>query len=395
MSSSLHPAVLLLPAAVGCYKIERSVEYVEPGYTTPAGICDLECIRAEHEALVKYTRTRLPGGGAFPAESVRRMDDTTKYGWACPFLDPSREVPGTHGELPCRFGWAIPPREAFAVVEDLCDQTAEATAIDGVLSSSYTRSATWPSGLGRSGSSNTRLSFTSRDGFMLRGTWMDLASSKHSEITACRVRPGAAPFLDQNREHLLVVLRPKDVEPGSTTQIRQLEILEVGDRALLPRRYVRASTWGAASFVIYNFMKMPRGKAESAAGRAWEGRPEVVRVEVRDDKTVVRHERANPTSFWPPTVATRALSDGKWATQKYYIGESAALAAYSDETVAQMLAGDAPAPPPSPTPAPAAPSSGGLSVEALETLQKLKELQDAGVITAEEFEAKKKEILGL
>ena len=52
----------------------------------------------------------------------------------------------------------------------------------------------------------------------------------------------------------------------------------------------------------------------------------------------------------------------------------------------------APAVAPAPAPAPAAPTSVS---EAADDLLKLKELLDAGILTQEEFDAKKKQLLGL
>ena len=52
----------------------------------------------------------------------------------------------------------------------------------------------------------------------------------------------------------------------------------------------------------------------------------------------------------------------------------------------------APAAPVAPAPAPAAPTSVS---EAADDLMKLKELLDAGILTQEEFDAKKKQLLGL
>jgi len=69
-------------------------------------------------------------------------------------------------------------------------------------------------------------------------------------------------------------------------------------------------------------------------------------------------------------------------------------------TVANRMAprpGVAPAAAPAPQPVPAlqaAPARGGLSDEAIARLQKLAELQAAGILTAEEFAAQKAHILG-
>ena len=58
----------------------------------------------------------------------------------------------------------------------------------------------------------------------------------------------------------------------------------------------------------------------------------------------------------------------------------------------QMAAQQAAAPPPPPAPAPAA---GGLTDEVISQLKQLAELRDAGILTEEEFAAKKTKLLGL
>ncbi len=55
---------------------------------------------------------------------------------------------------------------------------------------------------------------------------------------------------------------------------------------------------------------------------------------------------------------------------------------------------DTPAPAPPPAAAPAAPAASG-QPDYLEELKKLAELKDAGIVTEAEFEAKKKQLLGL
>jgi hypothetical protein len=57
------------------------------------------------------------------------------------------------------------------------------------------------------------------------------------------------------------------------------------------------------------------------------------------------------------------------------------------------------APPPAPAPSvaevPAAPAAGGLTDEVIDQLKKLGELRDAGILTDDEFQAKKTQLLGL
>ncbi|RKI67699.1 SHOCT domain-containing protein [bacterium 1xD42-67] len=61
---------------------------------------------------------------------------------------------------------------------------------------------------------------------------------------------------------------------------------------------------------------------------------------------------------------------------------------------AALQASQAPQPPKAEAPA-APPAAAGLSAETVEALKQLKDLLDAGILTQEEFDAKKKQLLGL
>ena len=62
-----------------------------------------------------------------------------------------------------------------------------------------------------------------------------------------------------------------------------------------------------------------------------------------------------------------------------------------DASVAQQLAAQAPPPPP----AAVAPAAGGITDEVIGQLKQLGELRDAGILTEDEFSAKKAKLLGL
>jgi hypothetical protein len=65
-----------------------------------------------------------------------------------------------------------------------------------------------------------------------------------------------------------------------------------------------------------------------------------------------------------------------------------------DASVAQQLAAQA-SPPPPPASAAPAPAAGGITDEVIGQLKQLGELRDAGILTEEEFSAKKAKLLGL
>lgn len=69
-------------------------------------------------------------------------------------------------------------------------------------------------------------------------------------------------------------------------------------------------------------------------------------------------------------------------------------AAAEQQAAAAAAAQAAPPPPPPSAPAPA-PPAGGLTDDVVQQLRSLGELRDAGVLTEEEFAAKKAKILGI
>jgi hypothetical protein len=93
------------------------------------------------------------------------------------------------------------------------------------------------------------------------------------------------------------------------------------------------------------------------------------------------------------TVARTAVIAG---TATAVSGKVAANQAAKAQAAAPPPAA-APAPPAAPpvAEAPAAPAAGGLTDELIEQLKKLGELRDAGILTDEEFQAKKTQLLGL
>jgi hypothetical protein len=84
-----------------------------------------------------------------------------------------------------------------------------------------------------------------------------------------------------------------------------------------------------------------------------------------------------------------AVAGGVSRHQQEKAQEAAMAQAYEAEQAAP------PPPPPPPPAAPAAPAAGGISDDVVAQLQKLGELRDAGILTEEEFSAKKAQLLGL
>jgi hypothetical protein len=91
------------------------------------------------------------------------------------------------------------------------------------------------------------------------------------------------------------------------------------------------------------------------------------------------------------TVARTAVIAG---TATAVSGKVAANQAAKAQAAAPPPAA-APAPAPPVAEAPAAPAAGGLTDELIDQLKKLGELRDAGILTDEEFQAKKSQLLGI
>lgn len=74
---------------------------------------------------------------------------------------------------------------------------------------------------------------------------------------------------------------------------------------------------------------------------------------------------------------------------------SGRVAAGQQAAAQQAAAQQAAAPPVAAAPPAAPPAAGGLTDEVIEQLKKLGELRDAGILTEEEFSAKKASLLGI
>lgn len=93
------------------------------------------------------------------------------------------------------------------------------------------------------------------------------------------------------------------------------------------------------------------------------------------------------------TVARTAVIAG---TATAVSGKVAAnQAAKAQAAAPPPAAAPAPAAAPPVAEAPAAPAAGGLTDELIDQLKKLGELRDAGILTDDEFQAKKTQLLGL
>ena len=94
------------------------------------------------------------------------------------------------------------------------------------------------------------------------------------------------------------------------------------------------------------------------------------------------------------TAVSNKVSQGQAAKAQQAADAQAYQAQQQQEAMAQQMAAQqaAAAPPPPPAPAPAA---GGISDEVVGQLKQLAELRDAGILTEEEFSAKKAKLLGL
>src|SRR6476646_302265 len=93
------------------------------------------------------------------------------------------------------------------------------------------------------------------------------------------------------------------------------------------------------------------------------------------------------------TAVSNKVSQGQAAKAQQAADAQAYQAQQQQEAMAQQMAAQqaAAAPPPPPAPAPAA---GGISDEVVGQLKQLGELRDAGILTEEEFSAKKAKLLG-
>lgn len=102
----------------------------------------------------------------------------------------------------------------------------------------------------------------------------------------------------------------------------------------------------------------------------------------------------------PSLVGTAARTAVIAGTATAVSGKVAANQAAKAQAAAAAAAPVAPAPAAAPPvaeapAAPAAPAAGGLTDELIDQLKKLGELRDAGILTDDEFQAKKTQLLGL
>ena len=94
------------------------------------------------------------------------------------------------------------------------------------------------------------------------------------------------------------------------------------------------------------------------------------------------------------TAVSNKVSQGQAAKAQQAADAQAYQAQQQQEAMAQQMAAQQAAAPPPPPAAPA-PAAGGISDEVVGQLKQLAELRDAGILTEEEFSAKKAKLLGL
>jgi hypothetical protein len=94
------------------------------------------------------------------------------------------------------------------------------------------------------------------------------------------------------------------------------------------------------------------------------------------------------------TAARTAVIAGTATAVSGKVAASQQQRAAAEQQAAAAAAQAAPPPPPPAAPAPA-PPAGGLTDDVVQQLRSLGELRDAGVLTEEEFAAKKAKILGI
>ncbi len=97
----------------------------------------------------------------------------------------------------------------------------------------------------------------------------------------------------------------------------------------------------------------------------------------------------------PGLIGTAARTAVVAGTATAVSGRVASKREAKAQASAQQAQQPVPPPPPPPSPAAAAPEGDRLTDDAVDQLKKLAELRDAGVLTDEEFAAKKASILGI
>lgn len=132
-------------------------------------------------------------------------------------------------------------------------------------------------------------------------------------------------------------------------------------------------------------MRMRRRRVMLVGGMiaiAVAGTGTAIKLSQQDAERIEQHTGKQPEDLTEAELET-ALNDLEIDTEELSDAEVAAIEAADAEPAAA-----APTPPPTPAESPAQP-------DYIHELQRLAELLDKGIITTEEFEAKKKQLLGL
>lgn len=119
------------------------------------------------------------------------------------------------------------------------------------------------------------------------------------------------------------------------------------------------------------------------------GTASAVKMSQKDAQRIEAHTGKKPEDLTEQELEA-AINDLDIETQELSDADVAAIESAEAEPAAQALAAAAPA-----QPAPAQPAPEPATPDYISELKKLAELRDMGILTAEEFEAKKKQLLGL
>jgi len=122
------------------------------------------------------------------------------------------------------------------------------------------------------------------------------------------------------------------------------------------------------------------------------GTATAVKMSQKDAQRIEAHTGKKPEDLTEQELET-AINDLDIETQELSDADVTAIEAAEAEPAAQAPAAAAPAQAAPPPAAPAAPEPA--APDYINELKKLAELRDMGILTAEEFEAKKKQLLGL
>lgn len=119
------------------------------------------------------------------------------------------------------------------------------------------------------------------------------------------------------------------------------------------------------------------------------GTASAVKMSQKDAQRIEAHTGKKPEDLTEQELEA-AINDLDIETQELSDADVAAIESAEAEPAAQAPAAAAPA-----QPAPAQPAPEPATPDYISELKKLAELRDMGILTAEEFEAKKKQLLGL